>query len=211
MVSRFDRVGPLYPPRRTNDLLRSLTAAVLFDRPSRYHMAMKPAVEVRALSYKYGPVTAVNDVTFDVAGGEVFGILGPNGAGKTTTLECVLGLRKPASGTVTVGGFDIVADPGAVRGILGAQLQSTQLQDKLTPRQAIGFFRSFYRKGLPVDQLLNRFRLVEKADATFDSLSAGQRQRVGLALAFVNDPIGGDIWTNRPPAWIQVPGAICTV
>jgi ABC-2 type transport system ATP-binding protein len=165
---------------------------------------MTAAVQVRSLVYRYGAVTAVDDVTFDVAVGEVFGILGPNGAGKTTTLECVLGLRSPAAGTVSVGGFDVVADPGAVRGILGAQLQSTQLQDKLTPRQAIGFFRSFYRKGLPVDQLLTRFGLEQKADETFDSLSAGQRQRVGLALAFVNDP--SVVILDEPTAGLD-PGA----
>jgi ABC-2 type transport system ATP-binding protein len=149
---------------------------------------MAPAVQVRSLAYRYGPVAAVSDVTFDVAAGEVFGLLGPNGAGKTTTLECVLGLRRPAEGSAVVGGFDVVTDVGSVRQILGAQLQTTQLQDKLTPRQAIEFFRSFYRKRLAVDQLLDRFGLVEKADEPFDSLSTGQKQRVGLALAFVNDP-----------------------
>jgi len=115
-------------------------------------------------------------------------LLGPNGAGKTTTLECVTGLRAPDAGEITVCGIDVRRQPRAAREQLGVSLQHTALQDKITPREALTLFASFYRKSVPVDTLLGRFALTAKADAAFDSLSGGQRQRLALALAFVNQP-----------------------
>jgi len=146
------------------------------------------SVRVRGLAKRYGPVEAVRGVSFDVAEGEIFGLLGPNGAGKTSILECLLGLRHPDSGSVAIGGIDAVGRPELARVGVGAQIQHASLQDKITPRQALGFFASFYRESAPVGELIGRFGLAAKADAPFDSLSGGQRQRLFLALAFVNNP-----------------------
>jgi ABC-2 type transport system ATP-binding protein len=143
---------------------------------------------VRDLTKRYGAVEAVRGVSFDVAGGEIFGILGPNGAGKTSILECLLGLRRPDSGSVAICGVDALAHPGQARARVGAQIQLASLQDKVTPREALGLFASFYRDHVPVSELIERFGLSAKADAHFDSLSGGQRQRLFLALAFVNNP-----------------------
>jgi ABC-2 type transport system ATP-binding protein len=133
-------------------------------------------------------VEAAKDVSFDVADGEIFGLLGPNGAGKTTTVECVVGLRDPDDGTIEVCGIDARRDRAAVKRKIGTALQNTSLQDKITPREALGLFGTFYPRPVPAEQLLSRFALDDKADAAFDTLSGGQRQRLALALAFVNQP-----------------------
>lgn len=146
-------------------------------------------VTVRDLHKRYdGGVEAARGVSFDVEDGEILGLLGPNGAGKTTTLECVIGLREPDAGRIEVCGIDARRRPRDVKQKVGAALQTTSLQDKITPREALRLFGSFYERRADPDELLERFALVEKADATFDSLSGGQRQRVALALAFVNRP-----------------------
>jgi ABC-2 type transport system ATP-binding protein len=147
-----------------------------------------PSVCVRNLTKRYGPLEAVCGVSFDVAEGEIFGLLGPNGAGKTSILECVLGLRQPDSGTIEVQGIDAVAQPERAKERVGAQIQAASIQDKITPRQALRFFASFYTHPCPAEALIDRFELAPKADAPFDSLSGGQRQRLFLALAFVNNP-----------------------
>jgi ABC-2 type transport system ATP-binding protein len=147
-----------------------------------------PCVRVRDLTKHYGAVEAVRGVTFDVAEGEIFGLLGPNGAGKTSILECLLGLRRPDSGTLEIGGVDAIAHAALAKERVGAQIQLASLQDKLTAREALGFFASFYRDHASVDELIERFELSSKADAPFGSLSGGQRQRLFLALAFVNHP-----------------------
>ncbi len=146
------------------------------------------SVSVRELTKRYGAVEAVRGVSFDVARGEIFGLLGPNGAGKTTTLECILGLRRPDAGTILIDGVDAVAHPAQAKQRVGAQLQAATLQDKITPRQALGLFAAFYRAPADADDLIERFALAAKADAPFDSLSSGQRQRLFLALAFINQP-----------------------
>ena len=145
-------------------------------------------VVVRDLRKRYGPIEAVRGLDFDIHPGEIFGLIGPNGAGKTTTIECVLGLRQPDAGTIVVCGLDTRQHPQAVKEKIGAALQTTALQDKITPREALDLFGAFYRTRTPTPALLERFSLVDKADATFDSLSGGQRQRLALALAFVNAP-----------------------
>jgi ABC-2 type transport system ATP-binding protein len=145
-------------------------------------------VIVRGLVKSYGQTQAVAGISFDVFPGEIFGLLGPNGAGKTTAIECLLGLRRADAGSITMGGFDAIAQAERIKQIIGAQLQATALQDKITPRQALNFFASFYRNAMQSDELLSRFGLIEKASAAFDTLSTGQRQRLALALAFVNDP-----------------------
>ncbi|HZK80506.1 MAG TPA: ABC transporter ATP-binding protein [Humisphaera sp.] len=137
---------------------------------------------------RYGDVEAVRGVSFDVADGEVFGLLGPNGAGKTSTVECVIGLRRPDEGIIRLCGIDALTNPDEVKERIGVALQSTALQDKITPREALTLFGSFYSRHVEVKTLIKRFSLEEKADAPFDSLSGGQRQRLALALAFVNEP-----------------------
>jgi ABC-2 type transport system ATP-binding protein len=149
---------------------------------------MSAKVQVRNLRKRYGPVEAVRGVSFDIQDGEIFGLLGPNGAGKTTTLECVIGLREPDGGTVEVCGIDARQRPRDVKQRIGAALQSTTLQDKITPREALALFGSFYARRTDPAALLDRFSLSEKADVAFDTLSGGQRQRLALALAFVNAP-----------------------
>jgi len=145
-------------------------------------------VSVRNLRKRYGSVAAVEGVSFDVEAGEIFGLLGPNGAGKTTTIECVIGLRDADEGDITVCGIDARRRPRDVKRKIGAALQTTALQDKITAREAIALFGALHGMTAAPDRLLERFDLIDKADASFDTLSGGQRQRLALALAFVNAP-----------------------
>ena len=147
-----------------------------------------PNVIVSDLRKQYDDVVAADGVSFEIERGEIFGLLGPNGSGKTTTLECIIGLREPDRGEISVAGIDARRHPRAVKGRIGAVLQTTSLQDKITPREALTLFASFYAQAANVSDLLQRFALVDKADAPFESLSGGQRQRLALALAFVSKP-----------------------
>jgi ABC-2 type transport system ATP-binding protein len=149
---------------------------------------MSPKVSVRDLKKRYGAVEAARGVSFEILDGEIFGLIGPNGAGKTTTVECVIGLREPDEGAIEVCGIDARRRPRDVKEKIGAALQTTALQDKITPREALALFGAFYRKKAEPAALLERFALLEKADAPFETLSGGQRQRLALALAFVNNP-----------------------
>ena len=149
---------------------------------------MPAKVIVRELHKRYGDVQAARGVSFEIQNGEIFGLLGPNGSGKTTTLECVIGLRQPDAGVIEVCGIDARRRPHAVKERIGAVLQTTALQDKITPREALSLFASFYRVHAAPADLLQRFGLAEKADEPFDTLSGGQRQRLAVALAFVNNP-----------------------
>jgi ABC-2 type transport system ATP-binding protein len=149
---------------------------------------MSPKVTVQNLRKRYGAVEAARGVSFEVRDGEIFGLIGPNGAGKTTTVECLVGLREPDEGTIEICGIDARRRPRDVKEKIGAALQTTALQDKITPREALALFGSFYRQKAEPAALLERFALLEKADAPFDTLSGGQRQRLALALAFVNTP-----------------------
>jgi ABC-2 type transport system ATP-binding protein len=149
---------------------------------------MSAKVIVRDLRKHYGGVQAARGVSFEIQDGEIFGLIGPNGAGKTTTLECIIGLREPDEGEIEVCGIDAHRQPREVRQKIGAALQTTALQDKITPREALALFGSFYRDRVDPQELLDRFSLAEKADAPFDTLSGGQRQRLALALAFVSKP-----------------------
>jgi ABC-2 type transport system ATP-binding protein len=149
---------------------------------------VESTLALRDLVKTYGPIRAVDSVSLHVAAGEIFGLLGPNGAGKTSVLECALGLRLPDSGSVLIAGLDARAHGAQVKRTIGAVLQSTALQDAITPREALELFGAFYPRPIGAGPLLERFSLAEKADARFETLSAGQRQRLALALAFVNDP-----------------------
>lgn len=149
---------------------------------------MPAKVIVRDLWKRYGGVEAVRGVSFQIEVGEIFGLLGPNGAGKTSTLECLIGLREPDSGELQVCGLDARRQPREAKQKIGVALQSTALQDAITPREALRLFGAFYRERVDPQPLLDRFALADKADARFATLSGGQRQRLALALAFVNRP-----------------------
>ena len=149
---------------------------------------MTSVVRVAALRKHYGRVRAVDDVSFDVAEGEIFGLIGPNGAGKTTTLECLEGLRSPDAGTITVLGLDPRRDAAALLQRVGVQLQESQLQKRITVREAVDLWASLYP--FPVDgaRLLEQLGLLEKQHAWFLTLSGGQKQRLFIALALIHDP-----------------------
>lgn len=149
---------------------------------------MSAKVVVRDLEKHYGGVIAARGVSFEIQDGEIFGLLGPNGAGKTTTLECVIGLRDPDRGQIEVCGIDARRHPRQVKQRIGAALQTTALPGRMTPREALELFGSFYSTRTAPDTLLERFALADHADAAFDTLSGGYRQRLALALAFVNAP-----------------------
>ncbi|MET8909938.1 ABC transporter ATP-binding protein [Micromonospora sp. NPDC004551] len=147
-----------------------------------------PVIEVEHLHKRYGDKVAVDDVSFTVEQGEIFGVLGPNGAGKTTTVECVQGLRRADGGRVRVLGLDPVRDRTEVRQRVGAQLQESQLPDKLRVREALDLYRSFYRNRADIDELLTDLGLAEQRDTAFHKLSGGQKQRLSVALALVGRP-----------------------
>ncbi|MER0448390.1 ABC transporter ATP-binding protein [Streptomyces sp. Edi4] len=145
-------------------------------------------IEVNELRKAYGRRAAVDGVSFTVEEGEIFGILGPNGAGKTTTVECVEGLRVPDAGAVEVAGYDPVADHDEVTQVLGAQLQESELQPKLTVREALELYAAFYPRPADWRPLAERLGLTEKLSTRFAKLSGGQKQRLSIALALIGNP-----------------------
>ncbi|TQF05152.1 ABC transporter ATP-binding protein [Kitasatospora acidiphila] len=145
-------------------------------------------IEVEHLHKRYGQVTAVRDVSFQVEQGEIFGILGPNGAGKTTTVECLSGLRQADGGRVSVLGLDPVRQRDELRQVLGVQLQASGLPDKLRVREALELYASFYRQPADPVELMDRLGLAEKAGARYKKLSGGQQQRLAIALAMIGRP-----------------------
>lgn len=148
----------------------------------------KAAIHVAGLRKSYGDFEAVRGIDFDVAPGEVFGLLGPNGAGKTTTVEILEGLRPRTSGDVSVLGYDPATDTRSIKDRIGVCLQLTNLPDKITVREALALFASFYSQTTDIDKLIERLQLWEKRNSYYSKLSGGQKQRVALALAMVNDP-----------------------
>jgi ABC-2 type transport system ATP-binding protein len=145
-------------------------------------------VSVEHLKVRYGDTVAVNDISLHINRGEIFGILGPNGAGKTTTVECIGGLRKPDSGSISVFGLDVRAHADELRERVGVQLQTSELPDKIYVREALELFASFYNDPMQPDELLRLLRLEEKANTRYVNLSGGQRQRLSIALALVGRP-----------------------
>src|SRR4051794_21536201 len=150
--------------------------------------ARGPIVEVTELRKSYGSRTVVDDVSFTVDEGEIFGILGPNGAGKTTTVECVEGLRVPDAGTVRVAGLDPVADHDRVTLLLGAQLQESELQPKITVGEALELYSAFYPNPADWRPLAERLGLHTRLTTRFARLSGGQKQRLSIALALIGNP-----------------------
>ena len=150
-----------------------------------------PIIDVRGLLKRYGSLAAVDGVDLQVRQNEIFGILGPNGAGKTTTLEMIEGLRQPDAGSIMVAGIDVVADPVALKRVIGVQLQTTALFDHLSARELIRLFAALSggdTSSRRVDELIALVSLEEKAGSYVDQLSGGQRQRLSIALALVNVP-----------------------
>ncbi|MDF2709662.1 MAG: ATP-binding cassette protein [Nonomuraea muscovyensis] len=145
-------------------------------------------IEVSNLHKRYPAHVAVDDVSFEVAEGEIFGILGPNGAGKTTTVECVAGLRVPDGGTVRVAGLDPHRERDGLRRVLGVQLQSAALPEKIKVWEALDLYASFYPDPADWAELMDRVGLADKRDTAFAKLSGGQRQRLSVALALVGRP-----------------------
>ncbi|KAA1425045.1 ABC transporter ATP-binding protein [Mumia zhuanghuii] len=146
------------------------------------------ALEVRNLHKRYGPHVAVDDVSFTVEAGEIFGIIGPNGAGKTTTVESIAGLRTPDSGSISVLGLDPIKDRAEVRERLGVQLQESSFPDAITVAEALELYSSFYRNPADWRELMELLRLTEKRNTRYKALSGGQKQRLSIALALVGNP-----------------------
>jgi ABC-2 type transport system ATP-binding protein len=149
---------------------------------------MTPVVQVSGIRKTYGRTVAVDEVSFEVEQGEIFGLIGPNGAGKTTTMECVEGVRRPDRGTIRVLGLDPLRQARKLQNRIGVQLQQAQLQKRITVREAIGLWASLYPRVVDGDHLLERLGLAEKRNAWFMTLSGGQKQRLFIALALINDP-----------------------
>ncbi|QSS93204.1 ABC transporter ATP-binding protein [Streptomyces sp. M54] len=145
-------------------------------------------IEVNGVRKTYAGRDVVDGVSFSVERGEIFGILGPNGAGKTTTVECVEGLRVPDAGTVRVAGLDPVADHDRVTRLLGAQLQESELQARLTVREALELYAALYPAPVDWRPLADRLGLTDRLSTRFAKLSGGQKQRLFIALALIGDP-----------------------
>lgn len=149
---------------------------------------MTPIIEVRHLEKRYGSFVAIQDVSFSVEEGEIFGILGPNGAGKTTTVECLQGLRRADGGEIQVLGHDPRREAVQLRRQIGSQLQESALPDRIKVWEALKIFSSRNPNGPPWETVLEQWGLSEKRDASFGNLSGGQQQRLFIALAVVNAP-----------------------
>src|SRR5437868_4195832 len=150
---------------------------------------MRPVIQVSGVRKTYGSVVAVDDVSFDVKDGEIFGLIGPNGAGKTTTMECIEGLRTPDHGAISVLGLNPFRDVYKLQDRIGVQLQQAQLQKRIKVWEAVHLWVLLYRRPLAAgDRLLEQLGLVDKRDTWFMDLSGGQKQRLFVALALINDP-----------------------
>ena len=147
-----------------------------------------PVVRVAGIRKTYGNTVAVDDVSFEVQPGEIFGLIGPNGAGKTTTMECVEGLRQPDRGLIEVFGLDPTRRARALQNRIGVQLQEAQLQKRIKVWEAIDLWASLYPTTVDGDRLLDQLGLTDKRNAWFMTLSGGQKQRLFIALALINDP-----------------------
>jgi ABC-2 type transport system ATP-binding protein len=146
------------------------------------------AITVSHLKKVYGDVKAVEDVSFEVNEGEIFGLLGPNGAGKTTTVECITGLRRPDEGDISVLGFDPQVDREALHPVVGVQLQFSTFPDKLKVGEILDMYQSFYPYPANLEELAHALGFGEKLGSYYKTLSGGQKQRLAVALAFIGQP-----------------------
>jgi ABC-2 type transport system ATP-binding protein len=151
-------------------------------------MLTSTVIDVANLRKTYRSTIAIDDVSFHVNDGEIFGLLGPNGAGKTTTVECLQGLRHQDSGTIRVLGLDPQADASNLKMQIGSQLQESALPDRIKVWEALDLFSSTSAGSVNGSALIEQWGLKEKRNAAFGTLSGGQRQRLLIALALVNNP-----------------------
>jgi ABC-2 type transport system ATP-binding protein len=150
---------------------------------------MNPIIQVSGIRKTYGRTVAVDEISFEVNDGEIFGLIGPNGAGKTTTMECIEGLRTPDRGTISVLGLDPFSDVYKLQERIGVQLQQAQLQKRIKVWEAVDLWASLYRKNAADgERLLEQLGLIDKRNAWFMTLSGGQKQRLFIALALINNP-----------------------
>jgi ABC-2 type transport system ATP-binding protein len=150
---------------------------------------LHPVIQVSGIRKTYGQTVAVDEVSFEVNDGEIFGLIGPNGAGKTTTMECIEGLRKPDRGSISVLGLDPFHQVYKLQERIGVQLQQAQLQKRIKVWEAVNLWASLYRKKvIDGEHLLEQLGLTDKRNAWFMNLSGGQKQRLFIALALINDP-----------------------
>lgn len=164
---------------------------------------MSEIVAVNDLTKRYGDLTAVDHISFNVRAGEVFGLLGPNGAGKTTTLECIEGMRTFDTGGITVAGVDVRRDEKAVRRALGVQLQASALPGDIWPEEAMALICGWH--GVPTrHDLLERFGMGDMRKKTYGQMSTGQKRRLHLALALAADP--AVVVLDEPTAGLDVEG-----
>ncbi len=145
-------------------------------------------IQVSNLIKKFGDFKAVDNISFSVKKGEIFGILGPNGAGKTTTIEIIETLQEQTDGTVTVDGFDTLKNPWEVKSQIGIQLQSSNFYPQLKLTELLKMFGAFYDTNVDAEKMLEKVNLIEKADSYADNLSSGQKQRFSIATTLINKP-----------------------
>ncbi len=155
--------------------------------------AQLPGIDVQGFTKRFGDKVAAENITFDVYYGEVFGFLGPNGAGKSTTIKSIVGLLRPTSGVVKVGGFDVQTQPLQAKAICGYVPDEPNLYPKLSARELLSFVGDLYSMERyqvkhRIEELLRLFALTEAADDTIDSYSHGMRQKTALAAALMHDP-----------------------
>jgi ABC-2 type transport system ATP-binding protein len=150
--------------------------------------AKQSAVTITNLVKRYGSVRAVDDVSFSIQEGEIFGIIGPNGAGKTTTVECISGLRVPDSGSISLFGLSPQRDRYRIREFVGVQLQESALPPRLRVGEAVELFASFYPRPLDPHEVLKSLSIMNIERTAFKNLSGGEKQRVSIALALVGNP-----------------------
>lgn len=151
-------------------------------------MSQKAVIQVEHLRKTYGPGVAVDDISFEVYQGEIFGMVGPNGAGKTSTVECVEGLRVADGGSIHVLSYNPYEERYVMRSHIGVQLQMAALPERIKVWEALDLFSSFYPHRVNLDTLLEQVGLTEKRNARFAKLSGGQKQRLFIALALAHDP-----------------------
>jgi ABC-2 type transport system ATP-binding protein len=150
---------------------------------------VRPVIQVSKVRKTYGRTVAVDEVSFEVNEGEIFGLIGPNGAGKTTTMECIEGFRTPDRGAISVLGLDPFRQVYRLQERIGVQLQQAQLQKRIKVWEAVDLWASLYRKkAADAEHLLAQLGLTDKRDTWFMNLSGGQKQRLFIALALINDP-----------------------
>jgi len=149
---------------------------------------MSEIIKVQKLRKTYKGFAAVDDISFEVHEGEIFGMVGPNGAGKTTTIECIEGLRKPDAGSINVLGLDPQADNKILRTRVGMQLQQSNLPDRMKVWEALDLYSAFYANPVDWKSLMQQLGLEEKKDSRFGKLSGGQKQRLFIALALLPNP-----------------------